>query len=1517
MHLFEEWSRISKIVVVSSLIFLGLIPDTAFAQIIPDSSLGTENSVVDTNSNRDTINGGAIRDANLFHSFQEFNVEALREAYFTNPDGIANIFSRVTGNNISDIQGVLGVLGDANLYLINPNGILFGENARLDVNGSFFATTADSVLFENGFEFSAANPDAPPLLTIDIPIGLRFRDNPGEIVNRSTANNGNGLEVSVGENITLVGGKINLAGGNIFAPGGKVELGGLSAAGEISIDSDGSLSFPERIERADITLTNAAEVDVRAAGGGSISVNARNFEISGGELGKSSLFAGIAPESGLTTAQAGDININATDTITVSQESRISNRVEESGVGNSGDINITTTNLFLTQGSVVTASTFGQGKGGVITVNALGTISADGEGQDGISSGIYSAVADTAVGNSGGIKITTTNLSLTQGGRVDAATRGRGDAGTIAITTSGTISVDGESSDGSNSSIFSGVNSTAVGNSGGIEITTTNLSLTQGADIDASTRGQGDAGEITIEASGTISADGEDSDGFTSGIFSNVNSTGLGNSEGINITTNNLSLTQGGVVTASTFGQGDAGAITINASGTISADGEGTDGFASGIFSDVSSTGLGNSEGINITTNNLSLTQGGVVTASTFGQGNAGEITINASGIIFADGEDSDGFSSGVFSQVAEGEGDSGGINITTNNLSLTQGSVVDASTFGQGDAGRITIKASGTISADGEDSDGFSSGVFSTVASTGDGDTEGIQIITNNLSLTQGGRVDASTFGQGDAGEITIEALGTISADGENQGGFSSGIFSQVTGTGNAGEIDIATTNLSLTQGGRVDSSTFGQGDAGAIIINASGTISADGEDTDGFGSGIVSALGSKGKGNAGKINITTTDLSLTRGSVVNASTFGQGDAGGITIESSGTISADGEDTDGRNSGVFSTVASTAVGNSGEINITTIDLSLTRGGVVNASTFGQGDAEAITIEASGTISVNGKTQAGFNSGIVSGVEDTAVGNSKGIDINTHNLSLTQGGRVDTGSRGQGNAGAIIINASGTISANGETQFASPSSSGIFSASAGVGNSGEIKITTTDLFLTQGGQVSASFVFGKKGEAGAITINASGTISADGENQFGAVSGIYSAVTFTDEGNSGGIDITTTDLLLTQGGQVNSSTAGQGEAEGIRINALGTILADGEGQFRSGIYSEVTFIGRGNSGGIDIMTTDLLLTQGGQVNSSTSGQGNAGEITIEASGTISADGEDTDGFSSGIFSRAGDRGAGDAKGINISTNDLFLKNNAQISVESGGQGNAGDIFIQANSLALSNGSSLLASTPVETGGSIFLTIADNLTLRDNSTISARALENANGGNVNIDAKFIIAFPNQNNDIIASASQGRGGEINITTEGIFGLEERSSTPPNQTNDIDASSEFGLSGEVTITRPDVDPTSGLLELTQEVVDPAKLIAQNVCTQTADSEFVDIGKGGLPQNPEDRLAEDAIEVGLVAPIITSSEATETTRERIAIKPSHTRKPPAQGWIVHDNGIVELVAYNPNQVGETTDLG
>jgi len=165
------------------------LPEKAVAQITPDQTLGEESSVVVPNQeirgiDSDRVEGGARRNSNLFHSFQKFNVESGRGVYFSNPDGIANILTRVTGQEISNINGTLGALGNANLFLINPNGIVFGPGARLDVQGSFVGSTADSILFEN-YEFSATNPNAPPLLTINVPTGLQMGNNPGEIVVRS------------------------------------------------------------------------------------------------------------------------------------------------------------------------------------------------------------------------------------------------------------------------------------------------------------------------------------------------------------------------------------------------------------------------------------------------------------------------------------------------------------------------------------------------------------------------------------------------------------------------------------------------------------------------------------------------------------------------------------------------------------------------------------------------------------------------------------------------------------------------------------------------------------------------------------------------------------------------------------------------------------------------------------------------------------------------------------------------------------------------------------------------------------------------------------------------------------------------------------------------------------------------------------------------------------------------------------------------------------------------------------
>jgi filamentous hemagglutinin family protein len=228
----------------------------------------------------EVIDGGTIRASNLFHSFSEFNIQNGRGAYFTNPEGITNIFSRITGNNPSNINGILGVLGNANLFLLNPNGIIFGPNARLDLNGSFLASTASSISFADGSQFSATNPQATPLLTVSVPMGLGLGNNPGTIRVQGTGHrlilpnpfapvigagsSPTGLQVKPGRTLALIGGDIALEGGILTASQGQIELGS-GASGQVSFSPTGqgwTFDYTDVQSFRDIRLAQQALADV-------------------------------------------------------------------------------------------------------------------------------------------------------------------------------------------------------------------------------------------------------------------------------------------------------------------------------------------------------------------------------------------------------------------------------------------------------------------------------------------------------------------------------------------------------------------------------------------------------------------------------------------------------------------------------------------------------------------------------------------------------------------------------------------------------------------------------------------------------------------------------------------------------------------------------------------------------------------------------------------------------------------------------------------------------------------------------------------------------------------------------------------------------------------------------------------------------------------------------------------------------------------------------------------------------
>lgn len=297
-------SKLVNCIAVSAVIISS--KNCAFAQVTSDSTLGSENSVVTPDtvingvpSNR--IDGGAVRGANLFHSFQEFNIGEGQGVYFTNPSGIQNIFSRVTGSNSSQIFGKLGVLGgNANLFLINPNGIIFGPEASLDVRGSFVATTANSLQFKNQGFFNSSIPNVPPILTVS-PSAFLFNQVAASITNNSQAAAGQrvtllnssdplevknlfGLRVPDGQSLLLLGGNVNLNNGSLNALNGRIEVGGVAGVGTIGLDINGQdlhLNFPiaNDVALADILLTDGAMIDASGEGGGNIQVQGRNITL--------------------------------------------------------------------------------------------------------------------------------------------------------------------------------------------------------------------------------------------------------------------------------------------------------------------------------------------------------------------------------------------------------------------------------------------------------------------------------------------------------------------------------------------------------------------------------------------------------------------------------------------------------------------------------------------------------------------------------------------------------------------------------------------------------------------------------------------------------------------------------------------------------------------------------------------------------------------------------------------------------------------------------------------------------------------------------------------------------------------------------------------------------------------------------------------------------------------------------------------------------------------------------------
>ena len=774
-----------KICILFAFSFCLDISLSAFAQtaITPDSTL-TSPTQVNINGNIHNITGGERpgNATNLFHSLSQFSLGSGDTARFVHDGGIQNIITRITGGSVSNINGTIQTWIDgvessnANLFLINPQGIIFGANATLDIGGAFVASTADSIKFADGSVFSAVNPTNNPILTISVPIGLQLGSNPNSTIevngsgNNITSNSNfsintnnrpSGLHYTTPNNQTLalVGGNVKLDGGNVTVPEGRVELWSI-ANGEVTFQNqeNGQIQLEPgtEINYGNIDLINAASVSTSGNSAGTIKVRGQNVSLKDGSA--------IVTDT-LGDGLPGELNVWASDLLLVqgivnTQNNQIfSGLLADVGTGATGlgsNITITANRLEVTDGAQISSGTFGVGNAGILNVTT-NEIFLNGTSPFG-PSGLFAPVAVGATGNGGTININTNSLQTHNSAVITTNTFGTGNAGELNISAQ---DIQLQTSSG----LFASTSVGSAGDGGNINIITDSLTARDSASITTTTNGQGDVGDVSIKANDIYFSN-------LSGLFATVNPGATGDGGKVTIETNNLLVTDGARIETATNDIGNAGELQIQAENME------VTGFSNFVFgnqtfqvlsrvstavvarSGIPETGTGGKLSINAGT--LRVKDGGQLGSNTTSTGAAGDVEITAN-LVELSGVSESG-RSGLFASTFTGNGDGGNIKLTTNELQIKDGATISVSNFqsqnlappGTGAAGNLEINSPKIILTN--------NGLIT--ADTNAGDQGNITINSQNLQMLQGSRISTNARNSADGGNITISTDTLVALD-------------------------------------------------------------------------------------------------------------------------------------------------------------------------------------------------------------------------------------------------------------------------------------------------------------------------------------------------------------------------------------------------------------------------------------------------------------------------------------------------------------------------------------------------------------------------------------------------------------------------------------------------------------------------------------------------------------------------------------------------------------------------------
>ena len=842
-----------------------ILSPNAKAQITLDGTFGDPAAISGPDYLiKDTM--GLRMGPNLFHSFGEFNLNMGESATFTGPENVENILSRVTGGNASWIDGVITTtIPGADLFFINPSGVMFGPNACLDVSGSFYVSTADYIRLGEKGRFDCTHP-GKSILSVDQPSAFGFLDKSPEGIDIDASF----LEVPAGEALSLLGGEIRMNECILYTENGRINIASVSSDGESSVSESGVDVGPFS-SLGDIRIYEDSYIAVAGEGEGDIILQGERL------LMENSCISAIS-EGG---EGAGGIHIDVRE------------------------------DLLITEGGEITSYGIETGKGGPIDIEA-NQLKLDYEGS------INSACSGIAV--SGDIRISA-GESLNMSGGEDYPsgiymwTEGGGDAGRLSISASDLILSD--------DAIISG-QTYGEGKGPDVSIDADNLELTDGGNIDSSCYAEGKGGDVTIRVSGPINISGYGE--YKSGIYAQAHGSGDAGSiyiegggleiinEGvitgetyeyadgrgadISIDVEDLFMARGGEISVNSYGPGQGGDLWISAGDAIHISGYG-EYSGSGIGAE--SHGSGNAGTISISTPELIMEDEGRISGITRAEGSGGDIILEVKRLEIRDsmissssleGASGDGgditvsamesveishpiddatSAAGLFSMTG-GKGSAGNIALASPCLSIGSGGEISASTaFGEGDAGDIILDV-GRL-------DISEMGVISTSSTEGTGHAGDVRITAWDTILISGGRVSALTSAAGDAGRIDIAAPGMVVTQG--------GTIETLTGEGSkgyAGDIILDIGNLEVTDGGMINSSSLGFGPGGDIRVSASEGIWISDSDAENPYPGIYSLTSSSG--DAGNIWIKTPFMEMAgAGACIMASTLDSGLGGGIQI--------------------------------------------------------------------------------------------------------------------------------------------------------------------------------------------------------------------------------------------------------------------------------------------------------------------------------------------------------------------------------------------------------------------------------------------------------------------------------------------------------------------------------------------------------------------------------------------------------------------------------------------------------